>query len=151
MSDTGRLEAIWIKRAHGGPMDPAARAALAAGRGIAGNADQGGRRQVTIIDRQAWDRVNEQLGDDVDPASRRANLMVSGIPLAGSRGRTLRIGAVRLLVNGETRPCNLMEETWPGLQGALSPEWRGGVFASVLDDGAIAVGDAVEWELPASP
>ena len=148
---TGRLEAIWIKRAHHGPMDPAPRARLTAGRGITGNADQGGRRQVTIIDRQAWDRVIEELGDAVDPASRRANLMVSGIPLEGSRGRTLRIGTVRLRINGETRPCHLMEETRPGLQRALSPEWRGGVFASVLDDGEIVPGDAAEWLEDSAP
>lgn len=147
----GRLDAIWIKRAHHGPMDSSGRATLEAGRGLAGNADQGGRRQVTIIDRQAWDRVDEELGEAVDPASRRANLMVSGISLVDSRGRTLRIGPCRLRIYGETRPCNLMEETFPGLRRALSPEWRGGVFATVEHGGEIAVGDAVEWEEASAP
>lgn len=54
MSGEGRLEAIWIKRAKRGPMDPAPRARLVAGRGIAGNANQGGRRQVTVIARETW-------------------------------------------------------------------------------------------------
>ena len=46
----GRLEAIWIKRAKRGVMDPVSRATLVADRGITGNANQGGRRQVTIIE-----------------------------------------------------------------------------------------------------
>src|SRR5262245_8831452 len=103
----GKLEAIWVKRAHGGKMDAVIRAQLRAGRGIVGSANQGGRRQVTIIDRGAWDRVNETLQDDIDPALRRANLLLSGLPLAGTRGRTLRIGPCRFQINGETRPCEL--------------------------------------------
>ena len=141
----GRVEAIWIKRVHGGPMDAATRATLRAGRGIDGNADQGGRRQVTLIDRHSWDRVIEQLADDVDPASRRANLLISGPLLAGSRGRILRIGGCRLLINGETRPCRHMDDTRPGLQRALGEPWRGGAFAEVLEDGEIEVGSPVEW------
>ena len=43
-----------------------------AGRGIVGNADQGGRRQITLIDRQLWDVVMEDVGDYVDPAARQA-------------------------------------------------------------------------------
>ena len=141
----GRVESIWIKRAHQGPMDPVTRATVRAGRGIVGNADQGGRRQVTLIDRRAWDSVVEQLGDYIDPPIRRANLLVSGVELAGSRGRVLRVGTCRLRINGETRPCAHMDDAVPGLRTALSPPWRGGAFAEVLDDGEIEVGASVEW------
>lgn len=144
-SISGRLESIWIKRFRRGPMDPAPHANLVASRGIVGNANQGGKRQVTIITREAWDAVRRELGEPVPPESRRANLLVSGVDLANTRGRVLRIGACRVRIYGETKPCWQMEEAHAGLQSALRPDWRGGVFAEVLDDGEIAVGDRVGW------
>ena len=126
-------------------MDPTDEAQLVAGRGIAGNANQGGKRQVTIISREAWDAVERELGGHVAPETRRANLLVTGIELAGSRGRVMRIGPCRVRVYGETKPCWQMEEAHAGLQSALGPDWRGGVFAEVLDNGRVTVGDSVEW------
>jgi MOSC domain-containing protein YiiM len=142
----GRVEAIWIKRAHRGKMDAVNEATAVAGQGLAGSVDRSRRRQVTIIQREAWERMMRELGADVPPSSRRANLMVSGVTLEETRGRTLRIGGVRLAIGGETTPCERMDEALPGLRGAMRPHWGGGVFAQVLDDGVIAVGDAVTWE-----
>jgi MOSC domain-containing protein YiiM len=127
-------------------MDPVSEARLVAGRGIVGNANQGGKRQVTIIAREAWEDATRELGEELPPTLRRANLMVSGIELANTRRRVLRIGNVRVRVYGETTPCSLMEAAHAGLRAALRPAWRGGVFGEVLDDGEIAVGDRVAWE-----
>lgn len=141
----GRLDAIWIKRARRGPMDRRDRAELVAGRGIVGNADQGRRRQVTLLSRETWENVLRELAAQVDPAARRANLLLSGVDLADSRGRVLRIGDCRVRIRGETRPCERMDEAFPGLRAALEPSWRGGAFGEVLDSGEIVVGDPVAW------
>ena len=142
----GRIERIWLKRMKGGPMDPQQRATLVAGRGLLGNANQGGKRQVTILCKETWERITAMLPEAPDAAARRANLLVSGVDLAGSRGRVLRVGGHRIRIYGETRPCEQMESAAEGLQSGLAEPWGGGVFGEVLDDGEIAVGDEVRLE-----
>jgi MOSC domain-containing protein YiiM len=127
-------------------MDPVPAGRLVAGRGLVGNADQGRRRQVTLIERESWDRLMRDLDASISPAARRANLLVSGVRLAQSRDRVIRVGACRLRIGGETKPCERMDEALPGLRAVMAVDWGGGVFAEVLDDGEIAVGDEVVWE-----
>ena len=143
---TGRLEAIWIKRMKRGPMDPATDAVLVEGKGIRGNANQRGKRQVTIIERERWEELMTQLDADLSPSARRANLMVSGVALAGMRGRVLRVGACRVRIYGETKPCERMDEALPGLQQAMRPNWGGGAFGEIIEGGEIRVGDIVSFE-----
>ena len=111
-----------------------------------GSVGRSRRRQVTILAREAWDSATATIGLDPGAASRRANILVSGIELARTRGRVLLIGSCRILVGGELTPCERMDEAAPGLRRALEPDWRGGVFGEILDGGIVRVGDRVEWE-----
>jgi len=143
---SGRLEAIWIKRGKLAPMDRVLRADVAAGRGLVGNANQGGKRQITLLSAESWSEALEELDRDVDPARRRANLLIRGVELIRCCDKILRIGDVRIRIHGETRPCDLMDCQASGLQAALAPDWRGGVYGEALDSGIIEVGAAVSWE-----
>ena len=118
--------------------------------GLAGNANRGGFRPITLVSSERWDQLMKELGASLGPEARRANLILSGIDLESSRGRTLTIGACRLRIGGETRPCELMEEAAAGLQEAMNAHWGGGAYATVLRPGRIAVGDAVAFDNTAS-
>ena len=146
---TGQLRAIWLKRFKKGPMDPRDMAILVAGHGLVGNANKGGRRQVILLEEEAWVdalAAMPNLGDPVDPSIRRANLLVSGFPLEGTRGRILRIGPARLRIWSECTPCYQMDEACQGLQAALRPHWRAGACAEVIEGGEIRIGDEIRWE-----
>ena len=126
-------------------MDARESVPLAAGAGIEGNANRGGQRQVTLLDAESWAEMEREAGTALDPAARRANILVSGVRLAESRERILELGPCRILIHGETRPCERMDEAHPGLRKLMESSWRGGIYGEVLDDGVISVGDAVTW------
>ena len=142
----GRLERIWLKRNFRGPMDEREAAVLVPEQGLESNANQGGKRQVTLLDADSWEEMVSEMGEAPDPSVRRANLLVRGLSLRESRGRVLAIGKSRLRINGETRPGERMEEACTGLREFMRPKWRGGAYAQVLEGGQIQVGDAVRWE-----
>lgn len=143
---SGRVEALWLKRARRGVMDSVEEARFIEDEGIEDDANRGRRkRQVTVIEKEVFDRVASEL-PDVAPSMRRTNVMVSGVGLKESRGRVLRLGDVRIHIHGETRPCERMDAQVPGLTAALSPPWNGGVYGVVLDDGAVRLGDRAALE-----
>jgi len=141
----GELRAIWIKRMKRGPMDATQRATLTENVGIENNANQRGKRQVTIIEEEKWTSLMTQLNSDLDPKARRANLMIKGVNLEKSRGKILKIGECLIEIYGETKPCIKMDKTLQGLKDAMSPHWYGGAYGVILNDGEIEIGDSVSW------
>ncbi len=142
---SGRLERMWVKRAHRGPMDPVDQTVLIEGQGMEDSANLGSHRQVTVIALERWLEMMAELEADVDPSARRADLLVSGVDLELSRGRLLKVGECVLRIGGEVRPCERMDEAFRGLRDVMTPRWGGGAWGEVLRGGPIAVGDPVSW------
>ena len=127
-------------------MEPVEEASAVAELGLAGNANQGVTRQITVVSEEAFAETSIEMGQTIDPMVRRANLLVSGIELKETTGQVLQVGKLRILIKGETRPCGRMDEAVEGLQAALLPGWRGGAYGVALDDAEIKVGDPVRWD-----
>ncbi len=125
-------------------MEPNDSAELVAGKGLVGCVNQGGKRQVTLLDAERWTKLMAEVGGELPPSARRANLLLTGIDLENSGGKTVRIGDVELFIHGETLPCEQMDAAMPGLRTAMGPRWYGGAYAEVVSGGAIQLGDVVE-------
>ncbi len=143
---TAALAHIFLRPGARVPVRRVASAEAIADRGLVGDHASGGTRQVTLLDLGAWRRACAELGVDLDPAARRANLVLDGLELRGATGRRLRIGAVVLELGRETRPCELLYAAHVGLCQSLRAEWRGGVGARVLSSGTLALGDLAQWD-----
>ena len=105
-----------------------------------------GRRQVSLIEARDWDAAMAELGHTLPWSDRRANLLVEDFDLPQVPGTRIRVGTVLLEITQECNPCSRMEEIAAGLRAALTPDWRGGALARVIEGGEIAIGDSIGIE-----
>ena len=142
---SGRVCGLARRAATRAPMELIEEASITVEAGMAGDAR--GRlkgRQVTVLCQESWDAACRDLGREVPWTTRRANILIDGLDLANSTGKTLAIGEATFAITGETDPCQRMDEQANGLTAALARDWRGGVTCRVIEAGAVRVGDGVE-------
>ena len=149
----GRLEWIGLRPGRRTPLANVTHVEVLADHGLSGDHKAqraGGKRQVTLIQREHLDAVAALLGRDaVDPALVRRNLVVSGINLLALRDTQFAIGGVVFEGAGLCEPCSRMEEVLgPGGYNAM--RGHGGIIARVMAGGIIRIGDTVEYrKIPA--
>ena len=147
----GTLAGIARHARSKGPMEVVDRASITFAGGVEGDfrgAMKGKphKRQVTLMEAGDWTAAQAEVGHNLPWQERRANLLVEGLDLPQRAGVRLRVGTALLETTVETEPCERMEKLAEGLRAALTPDWRGGVCAKVIEEGAIAIGDAVTIE-----
>ncbi|WP_340680170.1 MOSC domain-containing protein [Paraglaciecola sp.] len=104
-----------------------------------------GKRQVTVLSAEQWQRACDELSTLLPWTIRRANLLIEGFEFDASMvGKQIKIGQLILLITRETDPCHRMDSQFQGLKQALTPNWRGGVCCTVLADGRVKIGDLVQ-------
>jgi MOSC domain-containing protein YiiM len=101
--------------------------------------------QVTLIEGEDLDYIEDELGIRVKSGEHRRNIITRGIRLDEMRTKRFRIGEAILEYDRPRPPCRHVQDlSEPGMTRAL--KGRGGICASVVRGGWIRAGDAVEVE-----
>lgn len=103
----------------------------------------GSARQVTIISREYIEQIAEALTiPQIDPASLRRNLVISGMDMDLLRFQRLQIGEAIFETSALCHPCSRMDAALgSGAKQAIMG--RGGLCAKIVQTGRIAIGDEV--------
>jgi MOSC domain-containing protein YiiM len=113
-------------------------------RGARASQKPGRKRQVSLIEAEGVTAAIAEAGASLDWSDCRRNLLVEGLRLPRTEGARVQVGdALIIEITGECDPCERMDALHDGLRAALMPDWRGGFLGRVIEDGEIAVGDAI--------
>jgi MOSC domain-containing protein YiiM len=136
----GTIAGIWTSPARkSGRMDGHERVRALADHGLEGcaHARPGNKRQVLFASSEHLESVG------VDPGRIRENFTVSGVDVqAWPVGQRVRVGDAVFEITMVCDPCERMEAIRPGLRAEL--EGKRGMLARVVEEGDVALGDAVE-------
>lgn len=145
MSEIGRVIGIATRPEKRAPMELREQIEVTENRGIAEEFRHTDKRQITVMTREDWDAICEDLAAEIPWTFRRANFLIEGLAIAGVTDRTLEIGPVRIELKGVTHPCALMDSQRKGLTKAIAKDDRGGVYGRVLTGGTVSIGDPVRF------
>jgi MOSC domain-containing protein YiiM len=149
----GRVESIHIAPRAEAPMVSLDAVRAIAGLGLEGDryAERTGSysakpkpgRQITLIEAEAIEALERELGLVLAPGETRRNLMTRGVALNHLVGREFKVGEVRLRGFELCEPCaGLARMTGkPQIQPGLIH--RGGLRAEILEGGLMALGDEI--------
>jgi MOSC domain-containing protein YiiM len=140
----GKIHAVSISDRKGVVKHNVPQARLLAGHGLEGDAHaEGGRRQVSLLSLTSIDKM-VALGAAVSPGDFAENLTVAGLEVMSLPvGTRLRVGKEVLLeITQIGKACHQGCVIREQVGDCVMP--REGVFARVLKEGMVQVGDAIE-------
>jgi len=101
--------------------------------------------EVTLIEGEDLDYIENELGISVKNGEHRRNIITRGIRLGDLRRKKFHIGETVLEYDRPRSPCRHVQDlSQPGMTRAL--KGRGGICARVVRAGSIRVQDAIETE-----
>lgn len=145
MPQIGHLKWIGIRSERKAPLTEVIQVDVDKEDGLNGDhySKKGGKRLITLIQKEHINTVESILNKKVAPGELRRNLVVEKINLLALHQRQFMIGdEVILEGTGHCHPCSRMEENLgPGGYNAM--RGHGGLTAKVVKGGIINTGDKV--------
>ena len=101
--------------------------------------------EVTFIEGEAIEEIREEFDIDLSDGRHRRNVVTSGVSVHDLLNEQFRVGDVTFEGTRPRPPCAHVEQVADesGVARALKNK-RGGICASVVEDGEIHVGDELE-------
>lgn len=141
-AQAGRVEALYLRPARGEDT-VSVDAVEVSEAGLKGDRARKGKRSVTLIQAEHVPVIQSLAGlSSLDPGLLRRNIVVAGLNLLAFRGKRLTLGSVKVELTVPCHPCSKME-TLLGHGGYTAMRGHGGMCASVLSGGPLAVGMSV--------
>lgn len=100
-------------------------------------------RQLTLIEAEAIEALEFELGLVLTPGETRRNLVTRGVALNHLVGREFTVGSVRLRGHELCEPCADLARMTGKPQILAGLVHRGGLRAEILEGGPIRVGDLI--------
>lgn len=151
----GLVESIHLASSAEAAMRGVAQAVALAGSGLEGDryathtgsfsAKPKPGRQITLIEAEAIEALERELGLALTPGETRRNLVTRGIALNHLVGREFTVGDVRLRGHELCEPCAELARMTGKPQILPGLIHRGGLRAEILVGGLIRVGDAIRF------
>ena len=149
----GRVESIHIATTAEATMRGVAEIRAIAGVGLEGDryATRTGSfsakpkpgRQVTLVEAEAIEALERELGLKLAPGETRRNLVTRGVALNHLVGREFQVGAVRLRGHELCEPCGDLARMTGKPQILPGLVHRGGLRAEIIEGDMIRVGDLI--------
>lgn len=147
----GTLLAIYISPLAKTAMESIPYVRVSAGKGLEGDryalgegtfSANSGCRDVTLIEAEALEEFRRDYGQPLDAAQSRRNLLTRGVRLNDLVGRDFLVGTIPMRGLRLCEPCSHLARltSAPVLPGLIR---RGGLYAQILQDGKLMVGDSV--------
>ena len=149
----GRVESIHIAMSAEAPVRGVAEVTAIAGVGLEGDryatrtgtfsAKPKPSRQITLIEAEAIEALERELGIVLAPGETRRNVITRGVALNHLVGFDFTVGEVRLHGHELCEPCGDLARMTGKPQILAGLVHRGGLRAEVLEGGVIRVGDLI--------
>jgi len=156
-SITGTVQAIHIAASAQGEMLAIDEVSAIAGKGLTGDryaaaegtfsnflAEKHKDHELTLIEAEAIEALNQLPGITITPGQSRRNITTRGVSLNEWIGKEFTIGTVRCKGTRLCQPCAHLQKLLPIPNLLQIVHNRGGLRAVIIEGGVIRVGDKIK-------